>query len=250
MTQSTCLISMAPNADRPCQDRCCHTSAKPQPATRDAAGQSYRCTPRSSAAAAATTPPASRSASTPEHATAYTTPPPTEQITAWWRQWPHANLGIATGTPSGLVVIDVDPHHGGEHSLRQLHRDCPLPRTAQAGSGTGRHLYYASSGPVRAASAGWVPASTPAVTAATSSPHQAATHRAATTAGSSSPRSRRFHQRSPSASRHHHDLPCRANTAADRRHHSLSPRGTRRRGARGGHRVGRPTQQHPVPRRT
>jgi hypothetical protein len=71
-----------------------------------------------------------------------------EQIAAWWRRWPHANIGIATGKPSGLVVIDIDPQHGGEPSLRQLHRDCPLPRTAQAGSGTGRHLYYTTPEPI------------------------------------------------------------------------------------------------------
>jgi hypothetical protein len=71
-----------------------------------------------------------------------------EQITRWWRRWPHANIGVATGALSGLVVIDIDPQHGGEHSLRQLHRYCPLPRTAQAGSGIGRHLYYVAEGAV------------------------------------------------------------------------------------------------------
>src|SRR5664280_692928 len=30
-----------------------------------------------------------------------------KQIAAWWRQWPHANIGCATG-PSGLAVIDTD----------------------------------------------------------------------------------------------------------------------------------------------
>jgi hypothetical protein len=33
----------------------------------------------------------------------------------------------STGAAIGLVVIDVDPKHGGETSVRQLHRDCPLP---------------------------------------------------------------------------------------------------------------------------
>lgn len=71
-----------------------------------------------------------------------------EQITTWWRRWPHANVGIATGTPSGLAIIDVDPNRGGEASLRRLNREHLLPRTAQAGSGTGRHLYFTSSSPV------------------------------------------------------------------------------------------------------
>lgn len=30
------------------------------------------------------------------------------QIHTWWRQWRMANIGIATGQPSGIVVIDVD----------------------------------------------------------------------------------------------------------------------------------------------
>ncbi|RKS10010.1 bifunctional DNA primase/polymerase-like protein [Nocardiopsis sp. Huas11] len=30
-----------------------------------------------------------------------------DQIRSWWRQWPKANYGIATG-PAGLVVVDLD----------------------------------------------------------------------------------------------------------------------------------------------
>ena len=67
-----------------------------------------------------------------------------DRVTGWWQRWPHANSGIATGRTSGLVVIDIDPDHGGETSLRRLQHAHPLPRTAQAGSGTGRHLYYTS----------------------------------------------------------------------------------------------------------
>lgn len=37
----------------------------------------------------------------------------TEQIAAWWHQWPTANIGIATG-PSGLVVIDCDVPKPGQ----------------------------------------------------------------------------------------------------------------------------------------
>ena len=29
-----------------------------------------------------------------------------KQILAWWKRWPRANIGLATG--SGLVVIDID----------------------------------------------------------------------------------------------------------------------------------------------
>lgn len=34
----------------------------------------------------------------------------TEQVTAWWRQHPAANLGVPTGAASGVVVVDVDVH--------------------------------------------------------------------------------------------------------------------------------------------
>lgn len=34
----------------------------------------------------------------------------TEQVVAWWRQYPEANLGVPTGAASGAVVVDVDVH--------------------------------------------------------------------------------------------------------------------------------------------
>ena len=34
----------------------------------------------------------------------------TEQVRAWWRQYPAANLGVPTGAASGAVVMDVDVH--------------------------------------------------------------------------------------------------------------------------------------------
>lgn len=33
-----------------------------------------------------------------------------DQIEAWWRQWPGANIGVPTGAASGAVVVDVDVH--------------------------------------------------------------------------------------------------------------------------------------------
>ncbi|GEP40111.1 DNA primase [Nocardioides psychrotolerans] len=35
------------------------------------------------------------------------------QVTAWWRRWPDANLALPTGAASGLDVVDVDVHLGG-----------------------------------------------------------------------------------------------------------------------------------------
>lgn len=31
-----------------------------------------------------------------------------DQVAAWWRRWPEANIGIPTGPASGLEVVDVD----------------------------------------------------------------------------------------------------------------------------------------------
>jgi hypothetical protein len=65
-------------------------------------------------------------------------------IERWWTRCPRANIGIATGKASGLVVLDVDIGKGGMESLEALiSRFGPLPvvPTAVSGSG-GRHFYF------------------------------------------------------------------------------------------------------------
>jgi len=42
------------------------------------------------------------------------------QVEEWWTHWPDANIGIVTGKASGWLVLDIDPGHGGEDSLRKL----------------------------------------------------------------------------------------------------------------------------------
>lgn len=43
----------------------------------------------------------------------------TDQVRAWWRQWPDANIG--SPVPAGEVVLDVDPrHHGTLESLGDI----------------------------------------------------------------------------------------------------------------------------------
>ncbi len=61
------------------------------------------------------------------------------QVEVWWGKWPTANVGIATGAGSGIVVVDVDPRHGGDGSLAKL--DLPATYTVQTGGG-GLHLYF------------------------------------------------------------------------------------------------------------
>ena len=78
-----------------------------------------------------------------------TTDPAT--IRRWWRTWPEANIAVRTGaTPAGagVVVIDVDPHHGGEDSLTALEQTHEgLPRTLEVTTGGGgRHLWFAHPG--------------------------------------------------------------------------------------------------------
>ena len=65
-----------------------------------------------------------------------------ERIRAWWRRWPHANIGIAV--PVGMVVIDIDPRDGGDETLSDLehaHRPLPPTLTVRTGSG-GSHLWF------------------------------------------------------------------------------------------------------------
>jgi len=63
------------------------------------------------------------------------------QIRKWWKLWPDANIGIATGAKSGIVVIDIDPRHGGEESLAEFFHGA-LPRTPTALNGSGGARYF------------------------------------------------------------------------------------------------------------
>jgi hypothetical protein len=66
------------------------------------------------------------------------------EIRGWYRRWPEANVAIVTGAVSRLVVLDVDPRHGGDDSLRDLERaHRPLPSTIESiTGGGGRHVYF------------------------------------------------------------------------------------------------------------
>ncbi len=77
-------------------------------------------------------------------------------VRRWWRRWPEANVGLRTGAVSGLVVLDVDPDHGGEASLGELVDAYEaLPATLEVCTGGGgRHLYFTHPGGRVANSAG------------------------------------------------------------------------------------------------
>jgi putative DNA primase/helicase len=66
-------------------------------------------------------------------------------VSAWWEDdFPLSNVGIRTGQEPGLVVLDVDPHHGGDESIRQLEAQYgPLPETPTVSTGGGgQHFYF------------------------------------------------------------------------------------------------------------
>jgi len=68
-----------------------------------------------------------------------------EAIRQWWTTWPDANIAIATGSTSGVGVLDIDPRHGGDRALDELEdKHGRLPKTAEARSGSGGpHFYFA-----------------------------------------------------------------------------------------------------------
>lgn len=70
-----------------------------------------------------------------------TTDPDT--IREWWTRWPDANIGLAI--PDDLIVIDIDPRHGGDESWTRLLDGRPEPETLAVRTGGpdgGRHLYF------------------------------------------------------------------------------------------------------------
>lgn len=66
-----------------------------------------------------------------------------EQIKKWWALWPDAGIGISTGKPSGLFIVDIDPRNGGDETIAALqveHGKLPLTRMVRTG-GDGLHIY-------------------------------------------------------------------------------------------------------------
>lgn len=65
----------------------------------------------------------------------------------WWQATPAANVGLAC-EQSGLVVIDVDPRHGGDDQLWEATRKLgPLPLTVEAQTGGGGvHIFFTHPG--------------------------------------------------------------------------------------------------------
>ncbi len=60
-------------------------------------------------------------------------------IKEWFASSLDFNIGICAGAESGLVILDIDPQHGGNESLDK----CPATITASVITGSGgAHLYF------------------------------------------------------------------------------------------------------------
>lgn len=66
-------------------------------------------------------------------------------IEQWFTDWPNANIGIATGRASKIIVVDVDPRNGGMKTLNKLEAELGSIRTtdwvAETGGG-GLHFIF------------------------------------------------------------------------------------------------------------
>lgn len=71
----------------------------------------------------------------------YQTKAPTEQeVREWWTKWPEAGIGLATGSISNLVVVDLDARSGADMDLSKW------PETYTVSSPGGAHLYFTHPG--------------------------------------------------------------------------------------------------------
>lgn len=61
-----------------------------------------------------------------------------EQIRAWWKKWPAANVGIVTGAISGIIVLDVDGEDGRQ-SL--VNKELPPTTCSVTGSGGAHYIF-------------------------------------------------------------------------------------------------------------
>jgi len=67
----------------------------------------------------------------------------------WLQSWPDMNIGILTGSDTGVFVLDVDPRHGGDESLRTLetkYGSLPITLTANTGGGGTHYLFQIPAG--------------------------------------------------------------------------------------------------------
>ena len=76
------------------------------------------------------------------------------RIRSMWSHCPNANIGVRTGSASGIDVLDIDSRSGGDQSFDDLvSANGEPPRTvAQTTGGGGRHLFFRCDEQMRARS--------------------------------------------------------------------------------------------------
>lgn len=62
-----------------------------------------------------------------------------KQVSEWWRTWTNANIGIVTGSISGIVIVDLDGPEGLS-SAASMGLSSPITVV----TGKGRHLWFKS----------------------------------------------------------------------------------------------------------
>lgn len=60
-----------------------------------------------------------------------------EKIDGWFQKWPDANIGIVTGSISGVAVVDAD----SDNAEQWVTENCPATGVYQETS-RGRHAFY------------------------------------------------------------------------------------------------------------
>src|SRR5262249_35287555 len=63
-------------------------------------------------------------------------------IEFWWDRHPDANIGVATGSVSGIWVLDLDDDRDEAWLREQEAAFGSLPPTVEGITGKGRHLYF------------------------------------------------------------------------------------------------------------
>src|SRR5262249_35638808 len=64
-----------------------------------------------------------------------------ERINRWWRAFPDLNIGVATGTASGIFVLDIDGENGGGSLLKLNSGHAAVPPRVEAIAGKVRHAF-------------------------------------------------------------------------------------------------------------
>jgi putative DNA primase/helicase len=72
-----------------------------------------------------------------------------DQVSTWWKRWPLANIGIATGEPSGRIVLDIDADKGGLVTWDELQADAgQVEASTVVTGGGGLHLWFEYTGQI------------------------------------------------------------------------------------------------------